>query len=233
MQINILTVNKNNIIKLKEIYNFLNTKKHKVEIFLGKKANKYKNKSDGNNQVKKSIYENTKNIVFKNCKSDNDFVLVLQSDAVFSNKDKVLKGINIAEDFLIKNKDIDMFMLGYHPSIVYNNTNNSKIIKINYAIHWQSVILRKSLFEKYPEISYGIHSDVYLASKMKNNIVCYGLKEPIFKQDIGRYIKRKIEYGIFYNLRCKFRYGDPLKYLLYFCIILIFFIQYKTNIIKL
>ena len=44
---------------------------HKEEIFLGKKANKYKNKSDANNQVKKNIYENTKNIVFKNCKSDN------------------------------------------------------------------------------------------------------------------------------------------------------------------
>ena len=98
---------------------------------------------------------------FKKCKNKNDFVLVIQDDATFASEEELLKGINLAERFMSQNKEVDIFMLSYHPKI-FSKTKNPEIIKINSAIHWQSVVFRKSLFEKYPTIPYGFHSDKYI-----------------------------------------------------------------------
>ena len=228
MYICILTVDKNEIYELKKKFNFLNNKHNTLEIFLGKKAKGYSDQSDGNNEVKKSIHENTKKCVIKNCKNDDDFVLVLQSDATFSNKKEVLEGIDISEKFLKKNKDVDMFMLGYHPNIKYVNTNNPKIIKINEAIHWQGVIFRKSLFKKCPVIPYGINSDIYISTKMKKHVLCYGLRKSVIKQNTNNRLTRKFEYDLFYHSRCSYKNGDPLIIIIIILVVtFVFFILYK------
>jgi hypothetical protein len=230
MNIFILTVDKNEIYKLKNKFYFLNNGYNTVEIFLGKKAKNYSNKSDRNSKVKKSIYENTKKCVIKNCKKDDDFVLVFQSDATFSNKKEVIEGIDISKNFLLENKDVDMFMLGYNPNIKYVNSNTPGIIKINKAIHWQGVIFRKSLFKKYPVIPYGIHSDIYISSKMKKNILCYGLRKSIIKQNTNHRLIRKFEYDLFYHTRCNYKNGDPLIKIFIIVLLVIFvIIIYKSK----
>lgn len=211
MHIIILTVNFKSIPELEKKYSFLiQNNENTLQIYLGERATGYTGRSDRNNSVIKSIYQNTKNAV---CSIDKEFALVFQEDALWDCEISVLHGIKIAQRFMENSHQVDLFMLGYHPNASFKKTKIPNAVQMNKAIHWQSVVFRKSLFEKYPNIPYGIHNDFYIATKMKNDVLCYGLSKSLVRQNTSRRLLRKFEYSFFYHTRCKFPKGDPINLL--------------------
>ena len=210
MHIIILTVNFKSIPELEKKYSFLiQDNKNTLQIYLGERATGYTGRSDRNNSVIKSIYQNTKNAV---CSIDKEFALVFQEDALWDCEISVLHGIKIAQRFTENSHQVDLFMLGYHPNASFKKTKIPNVVQMNKVIHWQSVVFRKSLFEKYPNIPYGIHNDSYIATKMQKDVLCYGLSKSLARQNTSRRLLRKFEYSFFIILDVNFQKETQLIY---------------------
>ena len=199
----IITVDKNKIPYLREKFNFLNPT---IQLF--PKARNYRNSSDGNAAVKKSIRENTQFIISKAKKENFSHVLIIQDDCSFLIKPaKVLKTLKNVKKF-IEHTNVDLFALGSHPNCEFKKTHNKNIVKFSYFIHWHSVIFKTDIILEKPRKSW-MSNDTYMANhKIKKNIIeAYGLRKPITIQ-LPNTTWRREEYK-YYKLRYSWPYGDP------------------------
>ena len=210
MLICIITVHPERKAKLEEKFAFLSDgRKHEVRVCVFEKATGYTFESDHNSAVIKSIYANTKACI----SMGEPWTLVIQEDVVFPDEARALDGVRMGESFMDTHPEADLFFLGAHPNARHSKATED-VLAFRYAIHWQAVIFRKGVLEKFPEtIPDGVHNDAYIADHMVDRYKAYGLKAPVALQDMDTKLRRKWEYGVLYPQRYRYPYGDFLRQL--------------------
>lgn len=229
MRITILTVsNKGDILqtKLKKLI----SNKHQINVKKFPLKCDYKGKSDNNNCVIKSIWNNTLECIREGI-IHNNYVCVIQDD--FIPNDNIDNALNNSEQLLINNNNIDMIFLSANPTCKFNKINDN-FGKVTYCTGWQCVIYNKSFLNFIENNNITIpneqHNDVYFNNFYKNNINAYIHIPSSGIQSTERFL-RKLEYSFLYNIRYKYSYGDPL-YLIFIIIVVLIVIFILKKCVK-
>ena len=186
--------------------------------------------SDTSTCIIKSIWNNTLECIKEGLKYDNQ-VCVLQDD--FIPYKTFHKNLSRSEHFVNTN-DTDMLFLSSHPTTKFTKTNNKYIAKVNGNCNgWQSVIFTNSFLDKVNQfpirIPDGVHNDTYFNKYFNKGINAYIHIPSSGRQMTDRQWRRKFEYGLLYDFRYNYKYGDPIWLLLILIIIVIIFILYNIK----